>query len=142
MPDDYMDGIEPFDYSEMKDFDPAFFAGFIADKYDVDANAAFPRAEKRIKNSTEDAFRQTVTGYDTVSVRNSSINMKNRKSKYSMFPVWLLNTTYGGKKYLYAVNGQTGRVSGTLPVDKKKVALMFGGIAAAITAIAQFFIFM
>ena len=59
-----------------------------------------------------------------------------------MFPVWLLNTTYGGKKYLYAVNGQTGRVSGTLPVDKKKVALMFGGIAAAITAIAQFFIFM
>lgn len=142
MPDDYMDGIEPFDYSEMKDFDPAFFAGFIADKYDVDANAAFPRAEKRIKNSTEDAFRKTVTGYDTVSVRNSSINMKNRKSKYSMFPVWLLNTTYGGKKYLYAVNGQTGRVSGTLPVDKKKIALMFAGIAAAVTAIAQFFIFM
>lgn len=141
MPDDYMDGIEPFDYKDMQSFDPAFFAGFMADKYDVEAKEAFPRAEKRIKNSAEDSFRRTVVGYDSVMPRSSSIRPFNSKYKYAMLPVWLLNTTYNGEKFLYAVNGQTGRVSGTLPVDKKKIGLMFAGIAAAVTALFQFFIF-
>lgn len=141
MPDDYMDGIEPFDYKEMSDFDPAFLSGFMADKYDVESEEAFPRAERRIKNSTEEAFSRTVNGYDSVSPRMSVIKPYNSKYKYAMLPVWLLNTTYGGKKYLYAVNGQTGRVSGTLPVDKKKVGLMFAGITAAVTALLQFFVF-
>lgn len=141
MPDDYMDGIEPFDYRDMKDFDPAFLAGFMADKYDVEADEAFPRAEKRIKNSTEASFARTVTGFNSVTPRSSVINPYNSKYKYAMLPVWLLNTTFNGKKYLYAINGQTGRVSGTLPVDKKKVALTFGGIAAAITALLQIIVF-
>lgn len=141
MPDDYMDGIEPFDYKDMKSFDPAFLAGFMADKYDVDTKEAFPRAERRIKNSTEAAFARTVTGYDSVTPRSSVIRPYNNKYKYAMLPVWLLNAAYGGKKYLYAVNGQTGRVSGTLPVDKKKIALMFAGITAAVTALLQFFVF-
>ena len=113
----------------------------MADKYDVESEEAFPRAERRIKNSTEEAFSRTVNGYDSVSPRMSVIKPYNSKYKYAMLPVWLLNTTYGGKKYLYAVNGQTGRVSGTLPVDKKKVGLMFAGITAAVTALLQFFVF-
>ena len=40
----YMESIEPFDYSEMVPFNPAYFAGFLADKYDVAAEAAVPRA--------------------------------------------------------------------------------------------------
>lgn len=140
MPDDYMDGVEPFNYGEMGAFNPAFLTGFMADKYDVEAKDAFPRAEKRIKNAVESSFARTVTGYNSVRPVATSINPSNSRYKYAMLPVWLLNAEYNGEKHLYAVNGQTGKVSGSLPVDKKRVGLVFAAIAAAITAILQIFI--
>lgn len=140
MPDDYMDGIEPFDYKDMSDFNPAFLAGFMADKYDVSAEQSFPRAETRVKNSTQSEFAKTVNGFTGVVPVSTNITPKNSRYRYAMLPVWMMNTKFAGKNYLFAVNGQTGRVAGSLPIDKKKLFGMFGGIVAAIMAVAQFFI--
>ncbi|MCR5484504.1 MAG: hypothetical protein K6F09_02805 [Clostridiales bacterium] len=141
MDDTYMDGIEPFNYAEMREFNPAFLSGFVADKYDVSAEECFNRAEERVRKSTEDSFASTVNGYSTVIPKSTSIRTNNSSYKYAMMPVWMLNTKYRDKLYTFAVNGQTGRVSGTLPVDRTKFWLWFGGIAAAIIAVAQIFIF-
>ena len=58
------------------DFQTAYLAGYLADKYDVDADASISRANERIKNSTAEAFRSTVTGYSDherfIEVRASS----------------------------------------------------------------------
>ncbi|MDE6054205.1 MAG: hypothetical protein K2G55_10675, partial [Lachnospiraceae bacterium] len=35
-----------------------------------------------------------------------------------LFPVWLLSTTWNGENYLFAMNGQTGKMVGNLPLDK------------------------
>ncbi len=141
MDDAYMEGLEPFDYKEMAAFDPAYLSGYLADKYDVDATASFPRAESRIENSTGTAIASTVSGYTSVTPRNTSINTTDGSYKYAMLPVWMLTTRYKDKNYIYAVNGQTGKVSGELPVDRKKFFLMLGGIAAAVIAVGQFFVF-
>ncbi len=141
MDDAYMDGIEPFNYSDIVDFNPGYLLGYMADKYDVDAQSCFPRAEMRVTRSTEDAFRATVSGYSTVVPSVSNIKATSGKYRYGLLPVWILNTKYNGENYMFAVNGQTGKVSGKLPIDKKKFWLFFGGIAAAIIAIGQFFIF-
>ena len=53
-----------------------------------------------------------------------------------MLPVWMLHTQYEGKTYVFAMNGQTGKMTGTLPVCKKRSAAWFGGISAAVTAVA------
>lgn len=37
IPDEWMESLEPFDYSKAVDFRTAYLAGFLADKYDVDA---------------------------------------------------------------------------------------------------------
>ena len=118
MPDDLMESVEPFDFGEAKEFATAYFAGYLADKYDVSAQDSEERANKRVKTSTEEAFAGTVNGYTTVNVEQSNIQLSDGSTKYALYPVWLLNTTWNGQKYVFAMNGQTGRFVGDLPVDK------------------------
>ena len=119
MDDALMESIEPFDFSEAVDFQTAYLSGFLADKYDVDSAASIARANERIKRSTEDAFRKTVDGYDTVIAETTNVQLQNGQAKYALYPVWILNTTWNGQKYTFAMNGQTGKLVGNLPIDWK-----------------------
>ena len=118
MEDDLMESIEPYDFSEAVDFRPAYLAGYLADKYDVTAEESIERANERIKRSAEEAFAETVKGYDSVFPENSSIRFHGGRACYALYPVWLLNTSWNGKNYTFAMNGQTGKFVGDLPVDK------------------------
>lgn len=118
MADDLMESIEPFDFSGAVDFQTAYLAGYLADKYDVDAEQSIERANERIRKSTQDCFAGTVQGYVSVIPESTSIRLHNGKAKYALYPVWLLNTTWKGKQYTFAMNGQTGKLVGDLPVDK------------------------
>lgn len=131
MPDDIMESIEPFRFSEAVDFQTAYLAGYLADKFDVNADSSISRANQRVTESTERAFADTVDGYATVTAEGKSIRVSNGKAKYALYPVWLLNTTYKDKKYTFAMNGQTGKFVGDLPVDRGKYWKFFGIIAAA-----------
>lgn len=124
MPDDLMESIEPFDFSQAVPFQTAYMAGYMADKYDVTAEDSINRANERVKVSTEDSFRNTVSGYATVTTEASGIQLSKGISKYALYPVWLLNTTWNGVKYTFAMNGQTGKFVGNLPVDKGKAVKM------------------
>ena len=135
MPDDLMESIEPFDFNGAVDFQTAYLAGYLADKYDVDMQASIPRANERIKSSAEDTLQSTITGYTSVRPKSSSVQLLNGVSKYALYPVWLLNTTYKGEKYTFAMNGQTGKFVGNIPVDKGKLAALFAGVAVGGTAI-------
>ena len=137
MPNDLMESIEPFNYAEGVDFQTAYLAGYFADKYDVSMEDCMTRANERIKNSTIEAFRSTVQGYATVTTENASVRYKGNRTRYALLPVWILNTTWNGQKYLFAMNGQTGKFVGNLPCDKgllTKYFLTAGLIAAAIAA--------
>ena len=118
MADDLMESIEPFNCGEAVDFQTAYLAGYLADKYDVTAEESIDRANERVKKSTEQAFAETVIGYDTVVAENTSVQFHGGKAKYALYPVWLLNTTWNGNKYTFAMNGQTGKMVGDLPLDR------------------------
>ncbi len=135
MADDLMESIEPFNMSEAVDFQTAYLSGYLADKYDVDAEASITRANERIKKSTENAFASTVTGYATVTPVNSTIDLQNGASKYALLPVWILNTTWKGEKYTFAMNGQTGKLVGNLPLDKGAYKRSLWGLTALIGAV-------
>ena len=134
MADDLMESIEPFAMQDAVAFNTAYLAGYVADKYDVDAKKSIERANERIRQSTEDAFTQTVTGYDSVKVENSSIQLHGGKAKYALFPVWVLSTSWRGENYIFAMNGQTGKVVGNLPVDKAAARKWTLGLTAAVGA--------
>ena len=50
----------------------------------------------------------------------------------------MLHTKWQGKDYLFAMNGQTGRLIGDLPVDKSRVASWFAGISLPLMAVLAF----
>ncbi len=118
MADDLMESIEPFDFSQAVDFRTAYLAGYLADKYDVDAKDSIERANERVKKSTQDKFAATIQGYTSIIPEFTSVRLQNGKAKYALFPVWILNTTWKGQKYTFAMNGQTGKFVGDLPLDK------------------------
>ena len=135
MADDLMESIEPFNCGEAVDFQTAYLAGYLADKYDVTAEESIDRANERVKKSTEQAFAETVIGYDTVVAENTSVQFHGGKAKYALYPVWLLNTTWNGNKYTFAMNGQTGKFVGDLPVDKAAATRWTLMLATTFTAV-------
>lgn len=136
MDDTLMESLEPFDLTQAVDFQTAYLAGYLADQYDVSSETCMPRANQRIKTSTENAFRDTVSGYNTVTTQASSIQLKNSKVSYALLPVWILNTKYKDKDLMFAMNGQTGKFVGNLPVNWGAFWGWLLGIAGAVTALA------
>lgn len=136
MDDTLMESIEPYDIRDAVDFQTAYLSGFLADRYDVNADASIARANERIKRSTEDAFQSTVVGYNTVMPVHSSIKLQNGRARYALYPVWILNTQWNGQKFTFGINGQTGKIAGDLPMDKNKFRTWLVGVSAAVTAAA------
>ena len=129
-----MESIEPYDFSKAVDFQTAYLAGYLADRYDVDAKQSENRANERIRTGAESEIRKTIKGYDTLIPENISIQLKNGASHYALYPVWILNTTWKGKQYIFAMNGQTGKFVGNLPTDRNAYVRWLLGLTAGIGA--------
>ena len=135
MADDLMESIEPFDFGEAVDFQTAYLAGYLADKYDVTMEQSIDRANQRVKISCEDTLRSTVSGFETVTTKDSFVQTENGVAKYALYPVWILNTKYKDETLTFGLNGQTGKIVGNIPVSKAKLAALFGGLSVALTPI-------
>ena len=135
LPDEIMESIEPYNMADAVDFQTAYLSGYLANRYDVSSEDSVERASERMKNSTADAFRGTVSGYSTLTVEQSSIHMNKGRCKYVLYPVWLLNTDWNKEKYLFAMNGQTGKFVGNLPLDRGAYMKWLLGITASVAVL-------
>ena len=142
--DTLMESIEPYSMNDSAAFSNAYLAGFYANKYDLDAKQCSPRANERIRNTTASEFRKTVTGYNSVRPVNANIRINCGGVRYALLPVWLLGSTWEGQSYIFAMNGQTGKFVGDLPLDRAKRRrlywMMFGIFAASLLAVSQVYI--
>ena len=137
MDDAFMESIEPFDYSRLTDFDMAYLTGFLADKYDVSSESGEERIRQRVNNALEDQLQTSLLGYATVLPTSRQLHVRNSRARYALLPVWILNTNYRGKIYTFAMNGQTGKMTGSFPVCPKRTAGWFAGICAGVTLLSM-----
>ncbi len=136
MPDGHMDALEPFDYGELKPFSTAYLPGFYADKYGVSIEESAPRADSRAKNTALEAMQaDAAVAYHTCVPLRQSLSLMRGKVHYALLPVWMLNTKFEGKDYLFTMNGQTGKLVGDLPVSRGRFWGIFGGIFAGLAAV-------
>lgn len=131
MDDVLMDKLEPYDYSELKDFRMPYLAGYLAEKYDFDDEQLFSRVESKIIPYIDSYISTTISGYSSVSYTNKQIDAQKKKVYYTLFPVWMVYYDFDNKEHTFAMNGQTGKVVGKPPISSGKVALWFTGIAAS-----------
>ena len=136
MDDTLMEAIEPFHFRDAVPFQSAYLAGYFADRYDVSLDERMDRARERIRVCAERSFQATVTGYNGGKrVQDSDIEINQAGYWYALYPVWLLNTTWNGNKYTFAMNGQTGKFVGDLPVDKGAAARWTVMLAAVFSVV-------
>jgi hypothetical protein len=113
------------DFGEIKEFSTAYLPGYLADKYDVSINDSIGRANTRCCQTCLDILRSSVTGYETCSLVSKNIVLERGTVHYGLLPVYLLYTQWNEKRFLFAVNGQTGKVVGNLPVSAGKAVGRF-----------------
>ena len=125
--DDLMDSLEPFDYQGLISYNQAFLAGFLSEKYDVDNDTAILRAKERTVNTTISLVKEKVR-HQTSTMTSHSLDIKNNEVNYILLPVFMVNTKFHDKQYTFAMNGQTGKIVGDLPISLLRVILWSLGI--------------
>ena len=137
--DALMDSMEPFDMRDARPFDSRYLAGFVADRFDISKEDISVRAEARMR-TTADSYlaAHAAVGYSSVSRTGGKLTA-DLQAKYLLFPVYLFQIAHRGQTYDFAVNGQTGKVVGTLPTSKgvarKRFLIRAAAVLAAVLAI-------
>ena len=127
MDNEMMDSIEPFDFSSLEPFNPAYLTGFYTQQWDDSIAENEPRAKARAKTALSAELMSHLKNYTTTMIRNENFSWKDQKAELVMIPVWMLYTEYKGQKYVFGMNGQTGKMMGTVPKDPVRL-LEIGGI--------------
>lgn len=135
----WVENIQPFDLKKMQGFNEAYLLGFQAEKRNIEKEELESEITISVKSNAEAMVRRSLTQYDSVHPDYLGASVKKMKWYYTLFPVWIL--TYrnkGDQVYYYAMNGQTGEISGKLPIDKKKLIVLSVCITAVCTIIGAF----
>jgi len=131
-----IDSITPYDETKAVDFSSAYLAGFFAEKYDIEQSEVEEPVAERARQYVRTLVQDTIGAYHEIQLERSSIDFHSVDWTYALLPAWVLTYQYRGQTYLYAVNGQTGKVFGSLPVNNRKLGLTSGIIAAVLLAAA------
>ncbi len=132
-----MESIEPFDTKGLKPYAGGFLAGFAAESYKEDyVPKCLAKAKERMATSVYDALTSSITEYSSNNITNHTEKIGNLTYKYCLLPVWFFTERYNDKAWNVVINGQTGKVAGVLPEDKKKFTLSVLIKAVVIAAVA------
>lgn len=143
MPDAHMDAIAPFNLSEMREFSTSYVAGYLTEVPDESAETCLPRAEERAVKTFEDGLKSDVlnghgmNSIDQVVAHETNIELEGVSS--CVLPVWLAHCTWNDEQMLFAVNGETGKCVGDLPIDGKRRAVTVCIVALVLLVIAVLF---
>lgn len=126
------DGIHPYQMEDVKPYKSGYLSGFLAEKRDIEQDAAKQSMVTEAKGYAERMFTSVENPYNTLT-GHAKFEPDSVKTKYLLLPAWVLTYKHraDGEPYYYMMNGQTGRICGKLPINKGKlyaVGALIGGI--------------
>ncbi len=125
------EAVLPFDTKKAEEFTAAYLSGFQAEKRNIEAKELESETAEEVKGYTQTILSDTINGYTTVTPSSCSVRNLDTEWKYTLLPVWVMTYQDRSKKiYYYAMNGQSGKVNGELPIDHRKLGLLSAGISA------------
>lgn len=128
MADDLMDRLEPFDYTNLKDFNTPYLSGFLSEKYDYTDKEMFPRIKSRVHAYMDDFVKSTTLQYTTTTIHQRDYHIGQSNVEYTLCPVWMVYCDYDNAEYTFAMNGQSGKIAGAPPLSKPKAAGLFAAV--------------
>ena len=131
-----VDGLYPYDASKLQDFSMPYLSGFLAEKRSIEKTALESKAKNLVSQAARTFLRKNISGYRSVAENDFSLTILDDKWRYALMPVWLLTYSYKGQNYFFAMNGQTGKTAGRVPVSRKKLGVLFFIVSIAVSAFA------
>ena len=124
--DKIMNVLEPFNFDNLQDYNPAYMAGYYADQPDETVESTRERAFSRGTTVMREQVHELLKKYASRERKQNNIKISDHSAQYAMLPIWRLNVSYKNEVYQFDVNGQTGEVSGKVPLSIPKVAIVSG----------------
>ena len=133
-------GVQPFPLDKAVDFRSQYLAGFQAEKRDIEYQTLKNEVQKELSGYAENLLSSTVNGYTSFNRTQRNIEITKETNHYVLLPVWLV--TYRADDpnknvFYYAMNGQTGKVSGVLPISYKRLGFTSAAIFAVIAILGM-----
>lgn len=120
-PNDLMNTIQPYDYKELKTYNHAYLSGFLAERFDVEGEKTTNDLEPDVLKDAKEIFMKNAKGYSSLKQKSNTLHTNNHKLEYVLLPVYMVNVKYNNKMHTFAMNGQTGKFIGNIPIDKGKL---------------------
>lgn len=126
-----LDCVHPFDLSKERPFAMSYLSGFQAEKRDIDQQDLVSKVAQQMDEYATTLLENTMSGYSGISVENYNDQTFDQSWRYTLLPVWIVTYKFNGEILPFAINGQTGKTYGKLPIALGKVI----GIAAIIAVV-------
>ena len=118
-----LDALEPWGLEALCPYEPAYLAGFKAQRYQVELPEGFEKAKHVMQKTIEKDVRRDIGGdeqrIETIQTGYSSVMFRQL-----LLPVWIGAYRFQKKVYQVAVNARTGEVQGERPFSAAKIALL------------------
>ena len=128
--------LEPYNMHEAVDFDTSYLMGFYSNIQNVTPRKAKGTAELKARTIFHSRMRQ-LSRPSLLKQVSSMPKVELKRTGYVLLPAWFITINPDGTPYTFLVNGQTGKVAGTAPWNRKKVFAAI--IASSIAACALLF---
>ncbi|MCI5056024.1 MAG: hypothetical protein MRY83_07935 [Flavobacteriales bacterium] len=113
---------ESWDIQHLVPYDIKYLKGFIAERSQLPLKDGFEQAKRIMNNAIRSAIRRDIGG-DEQRIHSMSSDYSELMFKQVLLPIWLSTYKFNEKIYHFYVNGRSGHVQGTYPVDKVKVII-------------------
>ena len=130
-----LNGVYPYNLTAVKKFDMKYLSGFFAEKRNIEKKSVEPKAAQTARKVAEERLESTVVGYGALTGQQLHIDEETYDWQYALMPAWMMTYRYKDELYYFAMNGQTGKIAGRVPVSTRKINRLAGIIAIAGTVL-------
>ena len=127
--------VHPFDLKQAHPFAMSYLSGFQAEKRDIERSDIQQQVDEEITNYCQTLLKDTMSEYSGIVTEHYDDKTDLEAWSYTLLPVWIVTYKYKDKILPFAINGQTGKTYGELPVSKGRLAVLFAIVAVALTVL-------
>ena len=126
-----LNALEPWDLPSLCGYEPAYLAGFKAQRYQLELPEGFEKAKVLMERVIEQDVRRDIGG-DEQQINHVQTFTTNETFKHLLLPVWIGAYRFQGKVFQVMVNARTGEVQGERPYSAMKITLLVFAILVAL----------
>jgi hypothetical protein len=129
IPNDEVEGIEPFDLGRLARYTPGLVAGWISEEPSLSREECRRLGRQEASARIDRMLHRFLPG-DTVRDLRQGVELTDESIDLTLVPLWVFAIRYDDEKppIRVLVNGQTGKVFGRVPVSWAKIGLIALGL--------------